>query len=85
MEHYIRSRDGLFPLHPQLWLRANGLSPTRSWFLRKLHQYCPMDIAGQSMRAGGATALAEAGTSADLIHGAGRWASDAFERYIRKK
>jgi hypothetical protein len=84
MKRYLSSRDRLFPLHPQLWLRANGCSPTRSWFLQRLRQYCPSEIAGQSIRAGGATALAEAGAPADLIRGAGRWSSNAFERYIRK-
>ena len=84
MVNYIRSRDRLFPLHPQLWLCANGFSPTRSWFLRRLSQYCPADIAGQSMRAGGATALAQAGASGDLIRGAGRWSLGTFEQYIRK-
>ena len=84
METYLHSRDSLFPLHPQLWLRANGHSPSRSWFLRRLKNYCPPDIAGQSMRAGGATALAEAGAPGELIRGAGRWSSNAFERYIRK-
>lgn len=84
MAAYVRSRDASFPLHPQLWLRSNGHSPSRAWFLRCLKRYCPPDIAGQSMRAGGATALAEAGASGELIRGAGRWSSDAFERYIRK-
>jgi hypothetical protein len=81
---YVVSRDRLFPLHPQLWLRSNGTSPTRSWFIGRLGSFCPPDIAGQSMRAGGATALAEAGAPGELIRGAGRWSSDAFERYIRK-
>jgi hypothetical protein len=84
MTRYTRFRDNLFPLHPQLWLRSNGSSPTRSWFLDRLRQFCPPEISGQSMRAGGATALAQAGASADLIRGAGRWSSNAFERYIRK-
>jgi len=84
METYLHSRDSLFPIHPQLWLRANGHSPSRSWFLRRLKKYCPPDIAGQSMRAGGATALAEAGAPGELIRGAGRWSSNTFERYIRK-
>jgi len=84
MMHYIHSRDQLFPLHPQLWLCANGSSPTRSWFLRRLRHFCPPEIAGQSIRAGGATALAQSGAPADLIRGAGRWSSNAFERYIRK-
>jgi len=84
MARYTVSRDHLFPLHPQLWLRANGSMPTRSWFLSRLSAFCPPEIAGQSMRAGGATALAEAGAPGELIRGAGRWSSDAFERYIRK-
>ena len=40
-----------------------------SWFLHRLSAYCPPDIAGQSMRAGGATALAEAGAPGKLIRG----------------
>ena len=84
MSRYIASRDKLFPLHPQLWIRANGATPTRAWFLQRLHKFCPREIAGQSIRAGGATALAEAGASGELIRGAGRWSSNAFERYIRK-
>jgi len=39
MIRYICSWDNLFPLHPQLWLRASGSSPTRSWFLDRLHQF----------------------------------------------
>ncbi len=35
------------------------------------------------MRAGGATALAEAGVSLALIQAIGRWSSDAFKIYIR--
>jgi hypothetical protein len=80
MQRYLCSHDQLFPLHPQL----NGTSPTRSWFLHHLRQYCSPEIAGQSIRAGGATALAEAGAPAKLIRGAGRWSSSAFKRYIRK-
>ena len=84
MASYICSRDCLFPLHPQLWLHVASILPTCSWFLRCLKEFCPADIADQSMRVGGATALAQANTSAELIWGAGRWSSDAFEHYIRK-
>jgi hypothetical protein len=84
MERYIRSRDMRFPFHPQLWLKADGTVPLRSWFITRLHRYFGLDIAGQSMRAGGATAMAEAGAVPELIKGAGRWSSAAFERYIRK-
>ena len=84
MARYTCSRDRLFPLHPQLWLRSNGTMPTRAWFLACLSDFCPPKIAGQSMRAGGATALVEGGASGELIRGAGRWSSNAFKRYIRK-
>jgi hypothetical protein len=65
-------------------LRSNGTIPTRSWFIHRLRQFFPNSIAGQSMRAGGATALAEAGTPPILIQAAGRWSSDTFNRYVRK-
>jgi hypothetical protein len=84
MDQYIKSRDVLFPFHPQLWLKSNGSVPLCSWFIRRLHHYFSAHIAGQSLRAGGATAMAEAGAEPQLIKGAGQWSSTAFERYIRK-
>ena len=84
MTQYMCLRDNLFPLHPQLWLRSNGFSPTWSRFLDWLHQFCPPEICRQSMHTGGATALAQAGALSDLIQGAGHWFSNTFERYIRK-
>ncbi|KAI0656135.1 hypothetical protein C8Q70DRAFT_899843, partial [Cubamyces menziesii] len=58
---YLTSRDHLFPLRAELWLRADGQVPTRSWFMQRLWRIFPRDIAGHSMRAGGATSLAAAG------------------------
>lgn len=84
MARYVTSRDKLFPFHPTLWLTALGNVPTRSWFLARLHALFPPDISGHSLRAGGATALALAGASPEIIKATGRWSSDAFERYIRK-
>jgi hypothetical protein len=81
---YVSSRDRLFPYHPQLWLRSNGTVPTRSWFIGRLRHFFPNSIAGQSMRAGGATRLAESGALPHVIQAAGRWASDTFQIYIRK-
>lgn len=40
--------------------------------------------AGQSMRAGGATAMAEDGDPPQAIQAAGRWASETFQIYIHK-
>ncbi|KAJ8487654.1 hypothetical protein ONZ51_g4029 [Trametes cubensis] len=81
---YLTSRDHLFPLRAELWLRADGQVPTRSWFMQRLWRIFPRDIAGHSMRAGGATSLAAAGILPATIQALGRWSSDAWLVYIRK-
>jgi hypothetical protein len=81
---YLYSRDKLFPLLPHLWLCSTGHPPTRSWFMTRLRSLFPVDVAGHSLRAGGATALALAGATNDHIRAAGRWSSDAFQIYVRK-
>jgi len=82
---YLASRDHYFPLHPLLWIRSNGTTPTRSWFIRHLASLFPnSNFSGHSMRAGGATSLAAAGVPPDRIRAIGRWRSPAWERYIRK-
>ena len=80
---YLKSRDRLFPFHPQLWLRADGSVPTRGWFIHRLRRHFPADVAGHSLRAGGATALTQAGIPPHIIQAIGRWASDSFQIYIR--
>jgi hypothetical protein len=74
----------MFRAHPELWLRSDGTIPTCSWFINHLHRFFPNSITGQSMRAGGATALTEAGIAPTLIQTAGRWTTDTFNRYVRK-
>ena len=81
---YLSSRDKLFPFSTDLWLRANGSRPSRSFFIRRMKIFFSSDVAGQSMRAGGATSLAENGVPPNLIQAIGRWASSAFQIYIRK-
>ena len=81
---YLKSRDRLFPFSPDLWLRADGSRPSRSFFIRRMKLFFANDVAGQSMRAGGATSLAENGIPPHLIQATGRWASAAFQIYIRK-
>ncbi|KAJ8475333.1 hypothetical protein ONZ51_g6619 [Trametes cubensis] len=81
---YLTSRDHLFPLRAELWLRADGRVPTRAWFMQRLRRIFPRDVAGHSMRAGGATSLAAAGVSPATIQALGRWSSDAWLVYIRK-
>ena len=81
---YLKSRDSCFPLHPQLWLTSRGSVPTRHWFISRLRKFFLKNIAGQSLRSGGATSLAEAGADLATIQAAGRWSSDTFKIYIRK-
>jgi len=81
---YLSSRDNLFPLHPELWLTSSGRVPTRHWFMTRLRKFFPKEIAGQSLRSGGATSLAETGADLATIQAAGRWSSKAFKIYIRK-
>ncbi len=82
---YLHSRDNRYPHLPQLWLRSNGRVPTRSWFINRIRTLFPSnDIAGHSLRSGGATGLALAGTPLHQIQSTGRWSSGAFLIYLRK-
>ena len=81
---YLILRDRRFAFRAELWLKENGTIPTRAWFLRRLHHHLSGNIGGQSLRAGGATALAEAGIPPHIIQAIGRWSSDAFQIYIRR-
>ncbi|KIK55267.1 hypothetical protein GYMLUDRAFT_123778, partial [Collybiopsis luxurians FD-317 M1] len=65
---YLHSHNDLFPLHPDLWVTAEGYPPTRKWFMNRLRRLEPDSRwAGQSMRACGATALAEDGAAPHVI------------------
>ena len=81
---YLKSRDSLFPYHPQLFLTTAGKPPTRAWFLSRLQRLSTPNIAGHSLRAGGTTFYAVAGYPDDHIQALGRWSSEAFHAYIRK-
>lgn len=81
---FLHSRDQLFPYYPQLFLTSSGSVPTRAWFISRLRKHFPNDVAGHSMRSGGATALALAGVPDDRIQSLGRWSSDAYQTYIQK-
>jgi len=52
--------------------------------MSRLRLFFQKDVAGQSMRAGGATCLAEHSIPPSIIQAAGRWASEAFLIYIHK-
>ncbi|KAG1865034.1 hypothetical protein DFJ58DRAFT_772079 [Suillus subalutaceus] len=47
-------------------------------------EHCGAVMSGHSMRAGGATALAIARMTPNIIQAAGRWSSDEFQKYIRQ-
>jgi hypothetical protein len=81
---YLASRDRPFPLASPLWLTSAGQVPSRTFFISRLRAFFPSDVAGQSLRAGGATMLADLGVSPHIIQAAGRWSSEAFRIYVRK-
>jgi integrase len=80
---YCVLRDKQFPEATDMWIRSKGERPRRSWFIRKLRAFEVGDVAGHSLRSGGATTLAENGVRLDIIQALGRWSSDAFRSYIR--
>jgi hypothetical protein len=85
IQSYMSQRDQRFLLHPFLWVKSNGQVPSRRWFIKRLRRLFPdPSFAGQSLRSGGATSMAEDGVPPHLIQAAGRWSSDAFHMYIRK-
>ena len=81
---YITSQDTLHPIASPIWLTEAGMIPTRSFFINCLQLFFSNNVTGQSMRAGGATALAKHGVSPAIIQASGRWASEAFLIYICK-
>ena len=84
-DDYLSSRDHLFPHLPELWLKHDSRVPTCSWFILRLCNIFPNDnIAGHSLRSGGATALAIAGTPLDRIQMIGHWSSEAFLIYLHQ-
>lgn len=81
---YLACQDFLFPYCPELWLRHDGSSPTRSWFTAHLRRHFGNNISGHSMCAGGATILAAARVPNNHIHILGRWSSDVYQLYIQQ-
>jgi hypothetical protein len=81
---FLAMRDRYFPLRAELWLKEDGSIPTRSWFLNRFRRHFSGNVGGHSLRAGGATALAEAGIPPHMIQSIGRWSSEAFQIYIRQ-
>ncbi|KAF7761840.1 hypothetical protein Agabi119p4_9832 [Agaricus bisporus var. burnettii] len=80
---YVNQHDQPFPNLPWLWLTSQGIPPTRSWFLNCFHLHFDTRYRGHSMRAGGATLLAQHGVPFHVIQAIGRWSSETFLIYIR--
>jgi hypothetical protein len=73
-------------LSSPLWLISRGDVPDRDFFITRMHRYFDHNVGGQSMRAGGATFLAEHGVPPSLIQLMGCWSSsDARLPYIHTK
>ena len=53
------------------------------WWIAAKESLKPSLFSTHSLRVGGATALHEAGASVDTIKMHGRWASNAYQRYVR--
>jgi hypothetical protein len=81
---YLASCNLRFCARPELWIRADGTIPIRSWFIKCMRLFFSNSIAGQSMHTGGATSLAENGVPPNLIQAAGCWTSEIFNCYMRK-
>ncbi len=82
-DDFLASHDRLFPHLPELWLRHEGCIPTCSWFISRLRKVFPdVNVIGHSLRSGGATALAIAGTPLDCIQMIRCWLSEAFLIYL---
>ena len=81
---YLAAHNAHFPMHAQLWLWSSGQIPTYSWVVNKMKNLWNTDVGGHSLRSGGATALALAGTADDHIQACSCWSSNAYQIYIRK-
>ncbi|KAJ7807148.1 hypothetical protein B0H14DRAFT_3765155 [Mycena olivaceomarginata] len=76
-----RARMNAIPAFRRVPRQPRRAAPSQSLSLAVV---LDRSFAGQSLRAGGATALAEDGVPYHLIQAAGRWSSETFQIYIRK-
>ena len=88
MDAYLQHREGAGP-NEALFVFSDGVVFRRGQltkFIRVLMSKIgedPTSYSGHSCRIGGATDLAAKGVPDHEIQSAGRWASDAFKRYVR--
>jgi hypothetical protein len=83
MQEYLHRRDIRHGAKAALFLCADGISPSRSWFDRWFFKVLDRSFGGHSARAGGATFYAALGLTEDVIQALGRWSSQAWKIYIR--
>ena len=85
MEYLLRRSEKRLET-PAFLVTSEGLVPTRSWFMSRVREYSGCQTWGsKSLRAGGATWLAENGYTESAIKERGRWRSSAYKRYIKVK
>ena len=82
LQTYLAKRDAK-QTSPFLFVKEDGSLPKYAWFVSTLQSYDNNNIGGQSLRAGGATYYCRLGLPSSIIRKLGRWASDAFDIYIR--
>ncbi|KAF8071954.1 hypothetical protein FPV67DRAFT_1411834 [Lyophyllum atratum] len=76
LKNYLSSRDNLFPLDIELWLRDDSTIPTSRWFLDRLQNFFPAcsPVTARAVLAGSVTAQVQAGISQEAI--TARWNED---------
>lgn len=75
--------DKAFSPHLLLLFCANGYTPTRTCFTKRLIQVFEKERSGRSVRAGGATAYAKSGVCMGVIQRMCLRQSDTFESYVQ--
>lgn len=80
---YFSLRDKLFGTDGVAWLRGDGTTPTRRWFVDRLKDNLGGEFTGHSFRTGGATWYALRGAPAATIKKLGRWRGESWDDYVR--
>jgi hypothetical protein len=75
-------RSALHGAKAALFLREDGLTPSRAWFDARFFSILDQSFGGHSARAGGATFYASLGPSEDIIQALGR-SSSSWKIYVR--
>ncbi|KAF9003754.1 hypothetical protein BDZ89DRAFT_882483, partial [Hymenopellis radicata] len=75
LKRYVLRRDKLHGARAALFIRDNGVVPTRSWFESKFFALVSKEFGGHSVRSGGITHYASLGLAESILQALGRWSS----------